>query len=149
MFDSGQLKLVLLSFLRDEPRHGYDLIRAVEANTRGAYAPSPGVVYPTLTLLKEMGLAREGDSDGQRKLYAITPEGQAYLAQHAEQVGQLRERLGAVAQLRERADAAPIRRAMHNLKSALLEKLSGELDRSTVLAIAAVIDEAAQKVERL
>src|SRR3546814_7836503 len=55
MFDSGELRLVLLKLIADEPRHGYDLIRQVEELTSGAYAPSPGVIYPTLTLLDDMG----------------------------------------------------------------------------------------------
>src|SRR4051812_32135574 len=59
MFDGGELRLVLLRLIADEPRHGYDLIRAIEELTGGAYAPSPGVVYPTITLLDEMGLIEE------------------------------------------------------------------------------------------
>ncbi len=58
MFGSGELRLVLLKLIADEPRHGYDLIRAIEALTGGDYAPSPGVVYPTLTMLADMGLIR-------------------------------------------------------------------------------------------
>ena len=59
MFDGSELRLMLLKLIADTPRHGYDLIRAIEALTAGAYAPSPGVVYPTLTLLDEMGLIEE------------------------------------------------------------------------------------------
>ena len=59
MFESGELRLVLLKLIADEPRHGYDLIRAIEELTGGEYAPSPGVVYPTLTLLQDMGLIEE------------------------------------------------------------------------------------------
>ena len=59
MFGSGELRLVLLKLIADEPRHGYDLIRAIEEMTHGDYAPSPGVVYPTLTMLQDMGLIEE------------------------------------------------------------------------------------------
>ncbi len=59
MFEGGELRLVLSKLIVDEPRHGYDLIRAVEDMTGGQYAPSPGVVYPTLTLLQDMGLIEE------------------------------------------------------------------------------------------
>ena len=62
MFESGEVRLVLLKLIADEPRHGYDLIRAIEDLTGGEYAPSPGVVYPTLTLLQDMGLIEEGRS---------------------------------------------------------------------------------------
>ena len=59
MFESGELRLVLLKLIADQPRHGYDLIRAIEELTHGSYAPSPGVVYPTLTMLQDMGLIQE------------------------------------------------------------------------------------------
>jgi hypothetical protein len=68
MFEGGELRLVLLHLIAQEPRHGYDLIRAIEGLSRGVYAPSPGVVYPTLTLLRDMGLVGEPDTDKQRKL---------------------------------------------------------------------------------
>src|SRR5690606_33985152 len=80
MFDGGELRLVLLKLIADEPRHGYDLIRRIEELTGGAYAPSPGVIYPTLTLLDEMGQIAAQQSDGAKKLFAITPEGAAELA---------------------------------------------------------------------
>ena len=67
MFESGELRLVLLKLIADEPRHGYDLIRAIEDLTGGEYAPSPGVVYPTLTLLQDMGLIEEASGEGARK----------------------------------------------------------------------------------
>src|SRR5580658_427584 len=79
VFDAAELRLVLLKLLKDEPRHGYDLIRAVEDLTGGAYSPSPGVVYPTLTLLQEMGHTRENEPGGSRKSYSVTPEGSAFL----------------------------------------------------------------------
>ena len=64
MFEGGELRLVLLKLIADEPRHGYDLIRAIEELTGGEYAPSPGVVYPTLTLLQDMGLIEEAAGEG-------------------------------------------------------------------------------------
>src|SRR5271154_3207307 len=81
MFDGGELRLVLLKLIADKPRHGYDLIRAIEELTGGAYAPSPGIVYPTLTMLNEMGLIEEPLADGARKQFAITPEGTAHLTE--------------------------------------------------------------------
>ena len=64
MFESGELRLVLLKLIAEQPRHGYDLIRAIEEMTGGEYAPSPGVVYPTLTLLQDMGLIEEAAGEG-------------------------------------------------------------------------------------
>src|SRR5258708_36778868 len=75
MFDGGELRLVLLKLIADKPRHGYDLIRAIEERTGGPYAPSPGIVYPTLTLLSEMGLIDEQLARGARQQFAGTPEG--------------------------------------------------------------------------
>src|ERR1700741_3032027 len=75
MFDGGELRLVLLKLISEQPRHGYDLIREIEERTGGAYAPSPGVVYPTLTLLEDMGLIDEEKSEGARKLFSITKLG--------------------------------------------------------------------------
>ncbi|MHA7633967.1 PadR family transcriptional regulator [Corallococcus sp. M7] len=150
MFEGGELRLVLLHLINEEPRHGYDLIRAIEGLSRGVYAPSPGVIYPTLTLLKDMELVGEPDTtDTQRKLFAITAQGKALLAENAKTVEGLLRRLGEAGELRERTDAAPVRRAMQNLKSVLFDTLSPGVDKKVVLDVAALIDEAAQKIERL
>src|SRR5690242_11996888 len=93
MFESGELRLVLLKLIADEPRHGYDLIRAVEELTGGEYAPSPGVVYPTLTLLQDMGLIEEAPGEGPRKSFQVTGEGRAHLEERSEEVEGLFERL--------------------------------------------------------
>ncbi|BAK66817.1 putative PadR family transcriptional regulator [Sphingobium sp. SYK-6] len=150
MFDGGELRLVLLKLIGEGPRHGYDLIRAIEELTGGAYAPSPGVVYPTLTLLADMELIGEGESEGARKLYAITPAGEAHLAEHAEEVDALMARLEGLREMRERADHGPVRRAIGNLKAVLHARMgrgagSDELPHD----IAAILDEAARKIERL
>lgn len=153
MFDGGELRLVLLHLLREESRHGYDLIRAIEGLSRGTYAPSPGMVYPSLTALKELGLVAEPSSEGgegTRRLYVISKQGRAYLQEHAKIVRELLQRLADSAKLRDRTEAAPVRRAMNSLKSALMDRLSEEVvDKELVFQIAAIIDEAAQKIERL
>ena len=149
MFDGGELRLVLLKLIGEQPRHGYDLIRAIEDRTGGAYAPSPGVVYPTLTLLSDMGLITEQQSEGARKLFAITAEGEAHLAEKAEEVAAILARLDAMATERERGDPMPVKRAIHNLRSVLHHRLlSGELDKDKVHEIVEIIDEAARKIER-
>src|SRR5205085_5536627 len=79
MFEGGELRLVLLKLIADEPRHGYDLIRAIEDLTGGEYAPSPGIIYPTLTLLQDMGLIEEAAGEGARKPFQATDEGRAHL----------------------------------------------------------------------
>jgi DNA-binding PadR family transcriptional regulator len=149
MFDGSELRLVLLRLIADKPRHGYDLIRAIEERTGGAYAPSPGVVYPTLTLLSDMGQISEQLTEGARKQFAITPEGTAHLAENAAGVAAMFARLDALAVMRDRTDSVPVRRAMHNLRSVLLHRLGEGLDREKLHAAVALIDEAAQKIERL
>jgi DNA-binding PadR family transcriptional regulator len=149
LFDNRALRLVLLHLIKEEPRHGYELIRAIESLSRGAYAPSPGVVYPTLTALQEIGEVSEPEVENQRKLFSITRLGRSHLAENAGELSAVLERLRAMGQVRDRADAAPIRRAMQSLKSAFIDKLESGADRETVLQIAAAIDEAAQKIERL
>jgi len=150
MFDGGELRLVLLNLIAEKPRHGYDLIRAIEALTAGAYAPSPGVVYPTLTLLDEMGLIEEQRSEGAKKRFAATEAGCTHLSEHVEQVAAIMARLHALGAQRERVDAAPIRRAMGNLKVALGETFGrGDVPPERMHDVAAMIDELAQRVERL
>ena len=93
VFDSGELRLVLLKLIEEAPRHGYDLIREIEDRTGGAYAPSPGVIYPTLTLLGDMGLIEETKSEGAKKQFAITEAGSAELVTKADEVTTLLDRL--------------------------------------------------------
>jgi DNA-binding PadR family transcriptional regulator len=150
MFEGGELRLVLLKLIEDQPRHGYDLIREIESLSGGAYAPSPGVVYPTMTLLLDMGLAEEVDSEGPRKLMSITEAGRQHLAERADEVATAIGRLTALAKVSERTDAAPVRRAMGNLKQALHDCLSREgVTRETQLEVARILDEAVGKIERL
>ena len=150
VFDSAELRLVLLKLISDQPRHGYDLIRAIEEMTAGAYSPSPGVVYPTLTLLSDMGHTREEHSDGSRKTFSITPDGAAFLEEHKAEVERLIARLTEMASLRERVDTTAIRRAMGNLRTVLINRLGKEqVTAETLHTVTAIIDEAAQRIERL
>lgn len=150
MFDGGELRLVLLKLIADEPRHGYDLIRRIEELTGGAYAPSPGIVYPTLTLLDDMGLIEARQAEGAKKLFAATDAGTTHLAENAEIVTALFARLAQVGAERARTDSASVRRATGNLREVLVQKLRGEdLSQETLHQVVALIDEAAQKIERL
>jgi DNA-binding PadR family transcriptional regulator len=149
MFEGGELRLVLLKLIADEPRHGYDLIRAVEEMTGGEYAPSPGVVYPTLTLLQDMGLIEEAPGEGPRKPFQVTDEGRQYLDERAEEIEALLERLE---DLKPRhSDAGPaIGRAVKNLMTALSHRVGRDGFNDDLLhEIAGVLDEAAQKIERI
>jgi DNA-binding PadR family transcriptional regulator len=150
MFESGQLRLVLLKLIADQPRHGYDLIRAIEELTHGSYAPSPGIVYPTLTLLQDMGLIEEAGADGPRKAFAATAEGRALLEEKAEEVDALLARLSGAGDGRRRAGGRPIQRAVGNLLSALWHRVTAEeMSEDRLHDIAAILDEAAQRIERI
>ena len=150
MFDSGELRLVLLKLIAEGPRHGYDLIRAIDALTGGAYVPSPGIVYPTLTLLADMELIAETESAGARKLFAITAAGEAHLAERAEEVKLIIARLEGLGEMRDRSNRGPVRRAIGNLKAAMHGRLHSETVTDELPHdIAAILDEAARKIERL
>ncbi|RWF29918.1 PadR family transcriptional regulator [Mesorhizobium sp.] len=85
MLADGDLKLITLSLLADAPRHGYDIIKALEERTSGVYSPSPGVVYPTLTFLEEAGYA-VSSSEGNKKVFSITEAGRAHLDENREMI---------------------------------------------------------------
>lgn len=149
-FDNETLRLILLKLIADEPRHGYELIRAIEALSGEAYAPSPGVVYPTLTLLSEMDLIAEQPGEGSRKRFAITDAGRALIDDRREALDMALERLAHLAHKARRTDGGPVRRAMHNLRFAVQQRMEKEgADEQTMFDIAALIDEAASKIERL
>ena len=84
-FTSDDLQLLLLAFLAEAPRHGYELIKALEVRSNGFYSPSPGMVYPALTYLEELGYATV-EVEGNRKRYALAESGRNYLATNRERV---------------------------------------------------------------
>jgi DNA-binding PadR family transcriptional regulator len=95
MLAQGDLKLLALALIAEQPRHGYELIKLIEEKTSGCYSPSPGVVYPTLTFLEEAGYVTS-ESDGAKKRYTITEEGRAYLDQNRDFADMVLERLVAI-----------------------------------------------------
>ncbi len=96
MFDSGALRLVVLGLIAEEPRHGYDIIKALEAKLQGAYSPSPGAIYPMLQMLEEADLVTS-EADANKRLYTITEQGKAYLEENAAELERINEQLGYVA----------------------------------------------------
>ena len=106
VFDQGELRLVLLKLIADQPSHGYELIKAIETAAGGAYAPSPGVIYPTLTLLDELGYVTALQTDGGKTLYTITDEGQAFLDSNSQPVTGLFDRMARVAAAKTRSSSS-------------------------------------------
>jgi DNA-binding PadR family transcriptional regulator len=148
-FDYGELRLVVLTLIRERPRHGYDLMRAIEERMGGSYSPSPGVMYPTLSWLEDGGYTTVDTESAGRKRYSITPDGVAFLATNRAAIDALLVRLGSPAGGRYDGVPAPIVRGMENLKLALRLRLKhGAFDAATVDAIAAALDAAARSVER-
>jgi DNA-binding PadR family transcriptional regulator len=149
-FDSAELQLLLLKLISIRSRHGYDLIREIEQLSHGAYVPSPGVVYPTITLLEDIGLIEDRSSGGQRKVYAATTLGLDHLRDRAADVEQLMGRLAGLGDDRRRAGGGPVGRAVANLLRVLWAKaVQDRADDHKSLDIAAVLDEAAQRIERM
>jgi len=91
----GDLRLVILALVENEPRHGYELIKQIEDMTGGFYAPSPGVVYPTLTYLEEAGYVR-AEEEGNKKRYSITDEGKAYLDENRPVIGKIFDKMDSI-----------------------------------------------------
>ncbi|MFM9827348.1 MAG: PadR family transcriptional regulator [Sphingomonas sp.] len=150
VFDGGELRLVLLRLIADAPRHGYELIRAIEELTHGAYAPSPGIVYPTLTLLDDMELVEEQKTEGARKQFSVTAAGLTHLADRAEEVAALMARLQEMGEARAKPQTASIRRAMVNLRTVLMHKFArGDMSTERLHEIVAMVDDLAQQIERL
>ncbi len=148
-FDHGDLRFVVLKLIAEKPSHGYELIKAIETAAGGAYTPSPGVVYPTLTLLEELGYIAVSDAGGGKKLHTITPEGEAFLEANAQPVNTLFERMAEAAS-RSAAFSPQILRARENLKTALRLKLTaGQLSAQQIEQIAKALDDAAGVIERI
>jgi DNA-binding PadR family transcriptional regulator len=120
MFGHGDLRLVLLSLIAEKPRHGYDLIRAIEQKFGGAYAPSPGAVYPTLTLLEEQDYIAAETASGTKKLYQITHAGRAFLDENVVALKGIQSRMELAAQaFSMHSTPEMVREAIRTLKQAL------------------------------
>ncbi len=148
LFDYGELRLLLLAMIAERPRHGYELIKEISERFGGAYSPSPGVIYPTLSWLDDMGYAAIEPEASGKKLYRITPEGEAFLVANRTAADELLSRIAAVA---EGSGHLPelVADAMKNLKLALRLRLHrGLLDDEATVRIAAALDQAAQTVEK-
>jgi DNA-binding PadR family transcriptional regulator len=149
VFDPGDLRLIVLKLIAEKPRHGYEVIKAIEEDVGGAYAPSPGVVYPTLQLLEELGHVLLASAEGGKKLYAITDAGRSFLNDNASAVEAVLKRVENARQIFGGGPPPQILRAMENLRLALRLRLErGALSEERIAEIAAALDAAAAEVER-
>jgi len=149
MLATGDLRLIALALIAEQPRHGYELIKVLEEKTAGWYSPSPGIVYPTLTFLEEAGYVT-AQAEGAKKLYTITDEGRAYLDQNRDFVDAVLERLekigSKITRIRrrlgrdddgeedERRGLPPlVRAALENLREVAGERLANDADTEAKL----------------
>jgi DNA-binding PadR family transcriptional regulator len=146
-FGPGDLRLVLLALIEEKPRHGYELIKELEAKFGGAYSPSPGSVYPTLTLLEELGHVRS-TADGAKRLVEITPEGSQYVRDNQAALDSAKARMEMAARAASgEMPPVAVHHAMHTLKAALMYHRNGwdaaetERVRRLIEAAAAAIAE--------
>ena len=146
VFGRGDLPLIVLALIEISPRHGYEIIKAIEERCGGAYAPSPGAVYPTLTLLEEQDHVTSSESASGKKLYTITDLGRAYLDENRAQVDGILARLDMFARVQARK-ALPerVHQAMHTLKHALLLNKTNWSDAEAE-RVSAVLEQAANAI---
>jgi DNA-binding PadR family transcriptional regulator len=157
---SVDLQLLILALLVDKPRHGYEIIKALDERSKGFYAPSPGMVYPALTYLEEIGHATV-ETQGVRKLYHITDLGREHLEEHRARTDALLAQFGRVGErmehLRramssedeqlagdERRGSKPLLKARRALKSALAEAWNGSAEEQE--RIAGILLRAAEEI---
>jgi DNA-binding PadR family transcriptional regulator len=146
-FDTGHLRLVILHLIAEKPSYGYEIIKAIEERLSGGYAPSPGVVYPTLTLLEEEGFAASS-TEGNKKLFTATEAGREYLKANNATVKVIFGRMEQARKVFGRGRSPQIMRALMNLKFALKMRAGrGDLSSEQVSKIAEALDAAARAID--
>ena len=150
MFEQGDLRYVVLRLLEEKPRHGYEIIKALEERFNGAYAPSPGVVYPTLQLLEDLGYARVMPGAEGKKVYEITEAGRAYLVDNRETVDSIFERIGTLVGHFLDEPMTAVHGAFRRVARATYTRASeGVADPALLARIAAILDRATAEIEAL
>lgn len=146
MFDSGALRLVVLGLIAEEPRHGYDIIKALESRFQGAYSPSPGAIYPMLQMMEEADLV-VSRSEGNKKLYTVTDEGRAYLEENRAELDRIN------AQLEEASgdmQGVALGDAIRDLRKALYRKVrGGELNAEQAKRAVDILNKARDDLDQL
>jgi DNA-binding PadR family transcriptional regulator len=150
LFDAGDLKLVILKLLSEQPSYGYQLIKTMEERLAGGYAPSPGVIYPTLTLLEEEGLASVAASDTGKKVYSVTPEGLQLIEASKGRLDEIFERLNEKGERFQRGRSPELMKAFMDLRGAVLARITrGNLTPEQTSKIAEAIHTAAKSIDQL
>src|SRR6476659_7355435 len=148
MFEQGDLKYVILRLLEEKPRHGYEIIKELESRFGGSYAPSPGTVYPTLTMLEDMGFARVVPEEGGKKIYEITEEGRKYLAEHSTTVNDIFERIAKFVGDITDTPMVELNQAFQKLARATYKTATSIIsDKEKIQKIREIIQRAAEEIE--
>lgn len=143
-FDYGELRLIVLGLMSEQPRHGYELIKLIEERMGGGYSPSPGVIYPTLSWLEGAGYATP-ELEGGRKRFRATPEGEAYLAANEGALAEIAVYMGGLGSRGTTPEA--VLRGLDEIKRALRQRFAqGGVEDETIARIAATLREAARAV---
>lgn len=146
MFGQGDLPLLLLALIADQPSHGYDLTRTIEARFGGNYAPSAGAIYPKLTQLESEGLIEPESEEGQRKTYRATEKGRRHLADHADDVRALMARIEVMAgTVSSGFPPGPVMQAIMTLRHAIMGKPGG-WTKQEASRVSKILEDAARKI---
>lgn len=150
IFSQNELTLLVLHLLQMEPCHGYGLIKALDNYSRGVYVPSPGVIYPVLTLLQEQGLIVEGEEDSGRKPFHITEAGTAWMQERRDQMKTTKEKLHMLVMAKHPQRISAIENAFDILKMNLRAKQHEKpLTEKQIEKISAAIVAAANKIKNI
>jgi DNA-binding PadR family transcriptional regulator len=149
-FDAGDIRFVVLKLLAEQPSYGYQLIKTMEERLAGGYTPSAGVIYPTLTMLEEEGLAAVTTSEANRKVYSVTQQGLDYLAANQHRVDELFERLEETGRGFRHGQSPELMKAMHNLRGAILARVfRGNATPEQIAKITEAVNAAAKAIDEL
>ena len=149
MLDANDIRLLILHFISQGAAHGYELIKSIEELSRGEYSPSPGIIYPNLTLLEEMDCIRVKDPQAARKAFTLEAEGRRQLTLNQSELQAIIGRLTSMAVLVNNRSIPEVERAILNMKMALNTRLSQQgLAQQTLHDIIDALDDAAKKIER-
>jgi DNA-binding PadR family transcriptional regulator len=146
MFGTGDLRILLIAMLGERPMHGYELIQSIGQLTGGEYSPSPGAIYPTLSLLEEQNLIQVSALDGGKKSFALTDAGKRSLKEDVAEAKLINERLAMLAATKESSfPPFPVRKAMHQLKHALLRPEAGWPEKE-IARVTAILERAVAEI---
>src|SRR6266496_2083172 len=152
---STELQLIILALLAEQPRHGYEIIKAFEQLSKGFYTPSPGMVYPALTYLEEVGYATV-EAEGTKKLYSITDAGRAKLDEHREFVDAVLAQLARVGSKMDRVrqafagddQHADVDKARRELRATLIAKLNAAPSTDELQRVAEILKRATDELRK-